>query len=458
VNQERLDALLRAARLALPLGGELQITGRDPVLASRFAIGEVAAVASGLTGVAAARLFEQRTRRSQAIAVDTRAAASSLLGFMLQRSNAEVDLLRHASPTIGLFECGDGRWLHLHGGFPHLAEGALELLGCAHERDAIAAALRGRSALEWEHALAERGLCGAGVRTEQEWATHEQGRALADLPAVEVTKIGDAPPEPLPAADRPLSGVRALDLTRVLAGPTCGRTLAEHGAEVLRIGAERLPSIEPFVIDTGRGKRNAFLDLERTEDAAQLRSLIRGADVFCQGYRSGTLARRGFGAEALAELRPGIVYVSINCYGHVGPLANRAGWEQLAQSITGIAASEGGDGPPRLLPAAATDYTTGFLAAYGVMTALGRRHTEGGSWHVRASLCQTAMWLTRLGGTLAPDASTGLGDVQSRLIECETTWGRLTHLAPVVQMELTPARWERPPSPLGSDEPKWLVY
>jgi crotonobetainyl-CoA:carnitine CoA-transferase CaiB-like acyl-CoA transferase len=246
-----------------------------------------------------------------------------------------------------------------------------------------------------------------------------------------------------------------LDLTRVLAGPTCGRTLAAHGARVLRVGAERLPSIEPFVVDTGRGKRNAFLDLERREDAARLRELVAGADVFCQGYRLGALERRGFGPEALAELRPGIVAVSIDCYGHSGPWAGRAGWEQLAQSATGIAAAEGGEGPPRLIPAAATDYTTGYLAAFGAMMALARRAVEGGSWLVRASLSQTGMWLTRLGADLDPEAAAGLGDVASRLTTTDTAWGRLTHLAPAEEMEHTPPHWALPPAPLGSHPAAW---
>jgi crotonobetainyl-CoA:carnitine CoA-transferase CaiB-like acyl-CoA transferase len=224
---------------------------------------------------------------------------------------------------------------------------------------------------------------------------------------------------------------------------------------VLRVGAARLPSIEPFVVETGRGKRNAFLDLDLPEQAERLRELVRGADVFCQGYRAGALERRGFGPEALAALRPGIVAVSIDCYGHVGPWAERAGWEQLAQSASGIAAAEGGDGPPRLIPAAATDYTTGYLAAFGALTALARRAREGGSWHVRASLCQTAMWLTRLGADLDPAAASGLGDVASRLVQTDTAWGRLAHLGPVVEMEHTPPRWELPPAPLGAHPPAW---
>jgi crotonobetainyl-CoA:carnitine CoA-transferase CaiB-like acyl-CoA transferase len=461
MEDERLSEVLRAARLELPRGARLDVTGADPILQSRFRAGEAAAAALGLAGTAAARLHEVRTGRAQAVAVDVRAAATTLLGFLFQKATRGFDLERHQNPWTELYEAGDGRWIHLHGGFPHLGAGLAGLLSCAGEREAIAAAVGRWKAADLEDAIAERSLCGAMVRTVDEWAEHPHGRALALRPAVTLERIGDARPEPLPAGRRPLDGVRALDLTRVLAGPSCGRLLAEHGADVLRIGAERLPSILPFVVETGRGKRNAFLDLAKPEDAGRLRALAAEADVFTQGYRPGALERRGLGPEALAALRPGIVYVSIDCYGADGPWSARAGWEQLAQSACGIAATESGwaepgGAPPRLMPAAATDYTTGALAAFGALTALMRRCEEGGSWHVRASLCQTAMWLTRLGACCDPEAGIGYGDVGSRMETCDTEWGRLTHLSPVVHMEHTPPHWERPPSPLGTHAAEWL--
>lgn len=455
MKQARLATLLHEARLALPPGAALEVEGGDPVLGSRFPIGEAAAAALGLAATAAARLWELRGGETQVARIEVRAAAASLLGFLLQRV-PNLDLARYRNAATQLHPTGDGRWIHLHGGFPKLAEGTLELLGCEMDVASIQGALQSWRAEALEDALAERGLCGAMVRTSEEWANHEQGRALADLPAIELVRLGDAPPEPLPPDDRPLGGVRVLDLTRVLAGPSCARGLAEHGADVLRIGAARLPSIEPFVIETGRGKRNAHLDLDDPADLERLLGLIQKGDVFSQGYRSGSLARRGLSPERLAELRPGIVYVSINCYGHTGPWEARPGWEQLAQSVTGMAAAEGGDEPPRLAPAAATDYTTGALAAYGVMEALARRATEGGSWWVRASLCQTAMWLTRLRPALDPLASPGLGDLRELEMECDTVWGRLTHLAPAARLEKTPLRYALPPARLGSHTPEWL--
>jgi crotonobetainyl-CoA:carnitine CoA-transferase CaiB-like acyl-CoA transferase len=255
---------------------------------------------------------------------------------------------------------------------------------------------------------------------------------------------------------RPLDGLRVLDLTRVLAGPTCGRTLAAHGADVLRIGSPKLPSIAPFVIDTSHGKRSAFLDLDDARDAERLRALVRDADVFAQGYRSGALARRGFGPEALHALRPGIVATSINCYGHVGPWSGRPGWEQLAQSVTGIAHEHGGSEGPRLLPAAATDYNTGYLAALGTMIALARRAREGGSWHVRASLCQTGMWLERMARSREPGPGLSPEQVRPFLTRSQTVYGELEHLGPIVELSETPARWALPTPPLGAHPPVWI--
>jgi hypothetical protein len=296
------------------------------------------------------------------------------------------------------------------------------------------------------------------VRTKDEWAQHDQGAALSNLPVVTITRIGDADPEPLPAGDRPASGIRVLDLTRVLAGPTCAKTLAEHGADVLHISTPVLEPGGPFELETGIGKRQAALDLNVPEQAETLRRLVADADVFSQGYRLGGLARRGFSPEQLAELRPGIVYVSENCYGHLGPWAERPGWEQLAQAATGMSHREGlaADGVPRLAPAAVNDYTTGFLSAYGAMVALARRATEGGSWLVQASLCQTATWYQRLGDD-NDVTSAQLGDVSAFTDVMDSPdYGRIRYLTPAVHLSETPPRWDLPPRRIGAGQPVWL--
>jgi crotonobetainyl-CoA:carnitine CoA-transferase CaiB-like acyl-CoA transferase len=456
MEPSRLHEILRAGGLELPSNAAVEVAGADPVLASRFPVGEAAAAALAMCGAAAADLWALRTGRRQRVRITVRGAAASLLSFAYQRLDGSPTPRRNAGSVVtALHQCRDGRWVHLHGGFPHLREGTLRVLGCDADDDRVAAAVRGWDAQALEDALAERGMCGAMARTSEEWQAHPQGRALSGLPAVEVIRLADAEPEPPPHGERPLGGVRVLDLTRVLAGPACGRTLAEHGADVLRISSPNLPSIPPFVIDTGHGKLSAHLDLNVRTDAAKLRALAREADVFCQSYRSGALDRRGFGPGDLAALRPGIVYVSINCYGHEGPWRERPGWEQLAQTVTGLATAQGSPDRPQLLGSAACDYTTGYLAACGAMLALARRAKEGGSWLVRASLCQTGMWFERLGPTCDPGAAAGVGNPSDLLTESDTPHGRLSHLAPAVEMSETPPRWERPTVPLGAHPPEW---
>ncbi|MBA2448422.1 MAG: CoA transferase, partial [Chloroflexi bacterium] len=386
-----LASLLERVGLSRPAEGEVSISGRDPVWAAKYPVGEAAAVVLAAVGVAVNDLWELRTGRRQRVRVDVRRAAASLRGHAFQHLNG-AETPRVAFPELAysdLYRCRDGRWIQLHGGFPHLGQGTSKVIGSAHEPASIAAAVARWDAQPLEDALAAAGMCGVMARSGEAWRATAQGRALLPLPPVEVVKIGDSDPEPLPAGPRPLAGVRALDLTRVLAGPVSGRTLAEHGAEVLHITAPHLPSVPPYVLATNPGKLSAYLDLDDSDDADRLLGLVADADIFTQGYRVGALDRRGFGVQDLARRRPGLIYVSISCYGPVGPWQDRPGWEQLGQSATGLAMGQGSPERPEHLPAQACDYTTGYFAALGALVALGRRARDGGSYHVRASLCQT---------------------------------------------------------------------
>ncbi len=236
--------------------------------------------------------------------------------------------------------------------------------------------------------------------------------------------------------------------------------MAAHGADVLHVRSPKLPSFDLFVADTNHGKLSTFLDLTRAEDATRLRELAREADIFVQGYRGRALANRGFGPDELASLRPGMIYVSLNCYGHTGPWADRPGWEDLAQSVSGIAEENGRPGDPRLVLAPICDYTTGYLAAVGAMMALTRRINEGGSYHVRVSLTRTAMWVAAQARCSADEASIALADPQdievgAAMTVSETPFGRLHHLDPIIRMSETPPHWARTTVPLGTHEPQW---
>ncbi|MCB0167308.1 MAG: CoA transferase, partial [Anaerolineae bacterium] len=350
------------------------------------------------------------------------------------------------------------RWIQLHCNFPHHRAGVVKLLGCDDSRESVAEAVAGWSGQALEDALADAHMCAGLVRPRQEWQAHPQAQAVAQLPLFEIIKIGDSDPEPVGPGDRPLSDIRVLDLTRVIAGPVGGRTLAEHGAEVMRISGPHLPNIPPLVIDTGHGKRSATLDLRTTDDLAQLHHLIKASDIFLQSYRPGALADRGLSPEALAQLRPGLIYVTLSAYSHHGPWQGRRGFDSLVQSVSGIVDEESAGGAPQHLPAQALDYISGYLLAMGAMVALTRRARVGGSYLVRVSLAQTGHWLHHLGRISGdwhdhdpPDLS--FDRVQDLLTSSETPFGTLRHLAPVVQLAATPARWDRPAVPLGWHPP-----
>jgi crotonobetainyl-CoA:carnitine CoA-transferase CaiB-like acyl-CoA transferase len=442
----------------------------DPVIPTPFRVAAAAGSALGLAAAAANEIWRLRGGTQQAISVDLRAAASSLVSFALLRLNGEaVPRPSEGRPTVGVYRTMDGRWIHLHGGFPHLEKRTLDLLNADNTKEAVAQAVERWNALALEDALATLHQCGAVVRTEAEWRVSPQGVSLIKQPPIRLTRVGDAPPLRLPDSKQPLDGIRVLDLTRVLAGPSAGRTLASHGADVLSVRCETLPTVDLFDLDTGHGKRSTFLDLAKPGDAEALRSLTRKADVFVDSYRPGALAALGFSPAALSHAAPGIVYVSISCYGAHGPWAKRRGWEQLAQCATGIAVEQGAfaaarqgrrrDTVPQLIPAAACDYITGYLAAAGAAAALLRRIREGGSWLVEVSLCATAMWLQSLGQMAfgeVPDGWDPRAGLDGYLQSCETGRGRLDFLGPVVRMEKTPPRWPGPPPEPGTDRPCWL--
>jgi crotonobetainyl-CoA:carnitine CoA-transferase CaiB-like acyl-CoA transferase len=437
-----------------------------PSLPSSFHVGPIAAATIGAQALAAAELWHCRTGRRQSVEVEMRRA----LAMFRSERVLQVDGRPPAdpwSPIAGYYQAKDGRWIQLHTNFPHHRDGVLRVLECEEKRDAVAAAIRQWEAASLDARLADEGMCAALIRSPDEWNAHPQAQALAALPLFDIVRIGDAPPQPLDrirdsnAAARPLSGVRVLDLSRVIAAPVAGRTLAQHGADVLAIGAAHLPNILPLVIDTGRGKRSAHLDLREPAQRARLYELVREADVFLQAYRPNALASLGFSPEALAEAKPGIVYVSLSAYGHVGPWAQRRGFDSLVQSATGIAWQEGRaaqlDGPGKL-PCQALDHATGYLAAFGAMIALRRRATEGGSWLVRVSLAQTGRWLQSLGpvvdGLNAPDL--GRDEYAPWMHVMESPFGRVTAVAPVERMSETMPHFDSPPMPLGSSDPVWL--
>ncbi len=457
-----LDDLLKLADV--PTGDQrVTFSGADPVLPTPFRIGDLGAAVIAAATAQAARLMALRTGLEQSVHVDVDAAAAAM------RASRYLTVVPPLPPSgrrpVGFFATADGRYIFLQRLFRHHFERQIEVLGLppGADDDAISAAVRGWNGFELEEAIVAGGACGALVRTPQEWAAHEQAKTLAALPLFTITKTGDSPPEPAAPGDaRPADGLRVLDLTRVLAGPICARTLAEHGAQVLRVGTAAQPDNPQMMRDTGHGKRSCDLDLKTADGAAALRRLVEGAGVFCQGYRPGALDRLGFSPAELAEIRPGIISVSLSAYGHSGPWRERRGFDSVVQSASGIAHElAADDGVPRSLPANPLDYTTGYLAAFLVLVALERRAREGGSYHIELSLAQTGRYLAGLSRADAALVAARQPELpRERLDELmitrRTPYGDLRYFAPVARMPGTPPRWDLPSVPLDHDRPDWL--
>ena len=435
----------------------IELTGTEPALPSVFPIGTAASACIGAAGLAASELWRLRTGDAQPVRVAMRNAAIAYRSERYLRIDGSPVEGPHRAQSY--FRDRSGRWMQVHMVYPHHRTGILRALGCRDDAGEIASAIARTDAFEFEDALAARGLPGYAQRTPREWAAHPQSVALATVPVLEIERLGDAPPCPLPAGKRPLSEVRVADLTRVIAGPICGRTLAAHGADVLRIHPPHLPEVPVLAMDGGRGKRCAHVDLRDARDRRAFDALVEDADVFVQGFRPGGLASLGYAPEVVAERRPGIVYVTLSAWGETGPWAGRHGFDSLVQTASGIV-SEGSDAKgveaPTPLPCQALDHNTGYLAAFGAMAGLARRATLGGSWLVRVSLAATGRWLDGLGriyGLSAPDPD--LTAVADRLERRRTAFGEMTSVRSAEQLPEIPPELTLPAAPLGSHRCEW---
>lgn len=457
-----VKSLLDAVGVTYASADRIEIVGGDPIFDTPFPVSEAAAAILGAQGLLIDEIWSRRGHRPQDIKVEAMAAGLSTMGVFLQSQHGYNLPVPDADyPSVGFYPTRDGRQILLHGGYPSLRDRTLDILGCANSRAAIANAVMRWDAIELENYLADKGVTGAVARSHAEWLAHPQGAVVAASPIVEIEKIGDSKPAPFAAsAARPLSDIKVMDLTHVIAGPTCAKTLASFGAEVLHIFCPTRARLAPFDIDTGHGKLQALLDLKKPADNHVARKLLEQADVFSQSYRPGKLTGLGFSPHGLAEARPGIIVTSTSCYGHEGPWHFRPGFEQLAQSATGMAVEQGAIDSPQLAPTFPNDYLTGFLGALGTLAALVRRSEQGGSYHVKVSLARSATWLQSLEkvdrGQYDPKALTP--EYIKRYMCRETgPLGVLEYFGFPLQMSETKPFYELPASPLGAHFPVWAA-
>ncbi len=464
-------ALIRLAKqLALPAEDWLprtQISGQDPVVPSRYRTGLASATALGAMAIGIGEIWRQRGGGMQDIHIDLKKAAVPGLRTLayVKRDGHGLQLTRPASESKVFFETRDGRQIYLlrHAFYHEQYSRLLASLDCSSATDSIARAVAKRDALELEDALAQTRAMGAIARTRDEWLAHPQGAFLSSRTPIEVVRTGDSEAEPLRPADRPLSGIRIVDMGHVLAGPIVSRCLAEQGAEVLHVSAPHLPDPNHIVVDTGFGKRTAFVDLRNAQDRERLKRLIAGADVFVHSWRSGSLDQHGLSAEELTALRPGLVYVALSCYGSGGPWASRAGYDPFGQVVSGLAIGEGSPDKPALASTfTLNDYLAGYLAAAGTTSAILRRSREGGNYRVNVSLTGASMWLQDLGKLPEaqwPDGALGVATLPDidplDLATTATRYGDVEHAKPIVQYSATPAYWAHPPMPAGATALEW---
>ncbi len=435
------------------------LTGEEPQLPSSFRVAAAAQASIAAAGLAAAQLWRLRSGQSQHVTVDMRHAIVECRSERYLRVDGKPSDMAWDA-IAGIYKTRDRRLVRLHTNFRHHRDAVCKVLNCKPEREDVQAALMQWDGEAFETAAYAGGCAVALMRSYEEWSALPHARALAELPLISIEKIGEAGPKPWPAGDRPLTGLRVLDLSRVIAGPVAGRTLAAHGADVLLISGPDLPAIPWLAIDTGRGKLTGFVELKSEHGRDRLRDLLASADIFSQGYRPHSIAALGFSPQDAARISPGIVYVSLSAYGHSGPWAERRGYDSLVQTATGFNHAEGqaaGVDGPKELPVQMLDHASGYLMAFGAMMARARQSRQGGSWHVRVSLAQTGRWLWNLGRVADGLKTEDLrGEaVQPFIEDTASGFGPLRAVRHSAALSATPAFWARPAMPLGSHPPQW---
>ncbi|RUS35140.1 CoA-transferase family III domain-containing protein [Jimgerdemannia flammicorona] len=487
----------------------IKFTGyTDPFLPTRYPVTEVFSAVFGALGTVANRIGYLKNGRVQEISVNTDHASMAIMSHILPSVNgvsipeyvqklAETYGSNHKTPCenplTGLFRTKDNRWVHFLASFdPHPT---LKILGVDGSKftDAISARdVIEEKTLQWnsfelEDALAAAGACGCAVRTTEEFLATEQGKEIHKHLPIEVQKICDAPKLHLPPGKRILEGVKVLELCRVIAGPTTTRTLAEYGAQVLKVSSPYLRDVDVLAVDGNSGKRSCFLDLKSEEGKKQLTELVKDCDVFVQGYRHRSMEHLGFTFDDVKRIKGsnGFVYLTVNCYGNAGPWIDRPGWEQLAQAVTGMATVQGGSpNTPCLLPMTLSDYLTGYAGALGVIAALLKRAEEGGSYLVQTSLVQLDLYVISKGlysaavGKKLMALYPPFHYYEGTHIHClhllqqlqkdrpylfngifEVTpgpLGEVKHMKPVVQMPETPLYFSSPTRNFGVDKAEWV--
>jgi crotonobetainyl-CoA:carnitine CoA-transferase CaiB-like acyl-CoA transferase len=445
----------------LPAGLEmLWISGAPGHLPSRLPVEDMAMACTGTALLAAAALHAQRggdcgSRGSPTARLDTGHVAAAFRSETYLRVNGEQAGPGFA-PLSRFWRAADG-WVRTHGNYPWHREALLRALGCGGDPESVAAAIAALGARDVEDLVVGAGGVAAAVRDEDGWRAEPPGQAVAATRLVEGMSIAGAPPRWRPAGALPASGIRVLDLTRVIAGPVATRYLGALGADVLRLDAPDQPELTLHAYDGLPGKRSALLDFGTADGNARLHELLSGADVLVHGYRPHALDRFGLSPELLAGRHPGLVVVSLSAWGSGGPWGGRRGFDSIVQAASGIAMAESSDGErPGAMPCQLLDHGTGYLCAAAALQALARQSVHGGTEFRELCLARTAHWLLGLPREAAPSPATASGDGdQAWLVTLDGPEGPVTTVRPPGRLDDEALTWPRSLSRYGGDQPVW---
>lgn len=438
---------LRGTSTPLP---EVNFTGTQR-FSSAWPVTELASATIALAAQAAADL----AGISHPLEVDSRLASRWFQRSFIPINRAAPILW---DPFAGDYETKDG-WIRLHTNMPHHRAAMEQVLGTHPSRATLEKTVRvwGKTALE--QAVVDAGGCAAAMQSLSQWQQHPQGISVGSEPLIAQTLQPEAPAPSWPLFPaRPLTGVRVLDLTRIIAGPVATRFLAGLGAEVLRLdppGWEEPALEEEFTL----GKRCARLDLKSPAGRERFEALLAQADVLVHGYRADALSALGYDAESLQKLSPGLVDVALNAWGWSGPWRNRRGFDSLVQMASGIADFNRKwikSASPAPLPVQALDHATGYLMAAAVLEGMRQRRLHHTGFSARLSLASTAALLTRFPYPDAPRTENLASQPYDESVETEITpWGIGYRLHSPVWLPGTPVVWSRSASRLGTEDPCW---
>lgn len=438
------------------------------VLPGPFAVSHVGAASFAAVGAAIADLVSTVTGEPPAVRVDR-----TLASVWLAHWSAPVGWDR-GTPWHGVstdYPAADGRWVRLQANYDHLRRAAAKALGATEDREAFARAIAAMTADEAEHVIVTGGGAAAATRTLDEWAAHPQGQAVAAEPLIDTTfgdsaigggAVSGALARWAPTPERPLAGIRVLDITRVLAGPVGTRTLAGYGAEVLRIDPPGFlePGGSAGGGDLTLGKRCVYLDMSTPAGRDTFLRLLSEADILVHGLRPGALDGLGLGADVRRAAAPGVIEVTLNAYGWTGPWQGRRGFDTLVQTSAGMSTEimrRGGLPGPKLLPSQVLDFATGYLIAAAAIRGLAERarHGRSSSWWL--ALARTGVLLRDAGE--AP-AEAALGEPAGSWYEDRVynfPKGPVRRLAWPTSVERAPLFWERAGDPYGTATPVWAT-